>query len=271
MIETQTDGKKKEQRKHWQRGVLRSKESPAAAHYSVINSYGGISSGAYESLNVGLLTGDKQENIIENRKRVHASLAVKELLFARQVHKSAIAVIQSPQDFPQNIGEDITLENGCDAMITNLTGIGLAVQHADCQAVMLFDPFHTAIAAIHCGWRGSVQNIIAATISKMETVFATNPKHLTAFISPSLGVCCAEFINYKEELPHEFYPYRQGGNHFDFKKISRRQLEECGVEKENIKSDAACTCCSPDFFSYRRAKRISSGITGRNCTVIFMP
>lgn len=144
------------------------------------------------------------------------------------------------------------------------------IQQADCQAVLLHDPIHRAIAAIHCGWRGSVAGIIEKTVARMQGCFGSEPAFLQAAVSPSLGPCCGEFVNYEAELPQAFQRFQVRENYFDFWEISRWQLQECGVKAASIAVAGQCTVCSSDYFSYRRACRENSGRTGRNCSVIVL-
>ena len=124
-----------------------------------------------------------------------------------------------------------------------------------------------AVAAAHCGWRGSVLNIIATTVAALCTTFAVRPDSLRAVISPSLGPCCAEFIHYRTELPEWMHAYQVRPNHFDFWAISRRQLVEAGLRPEHIDTAGLCTRCRREFFSYRRAAK-TGGVTGRNGSII---
>ncbi|MCI5208553.1 MAG: laccase domain-containing protein, partial [Candidatus Electrothrix sp. ATG2] len=157
-----------------------------------------------------------------------------------------------------------------DALITGQKGVGLLIQQADCQAVLLHDPQRKVIGAVHNGWKGSVANIIAQTIRAMQESFGTAPADLRAVISPSLGPCCAEFVHYKKELPLPFHQWQKKENHFDFWAISRWQLQEAGVCNEHIAAVGICTMCDQDFFSFRRAtkKQGQPGVTGRNGSVI---
>jgi len=130
---------------------------------------------------------------------------------------------------------------------------------ADCQAVVLFDPVRRVVANIHSGWRGSVANIIAKTVSVMQHHFACNPADLLAGVGPSLGPCCAEFIHYEDEIPRQYWHYKNSGRHFDFWAMSRDQLCKAGVPGDNIRVAGCCTRCRTDlFFSYRAEK-----VTGR--------
>ncbi|TKB27156.1 peptidoglycan editing factor PgeF [Desulfopila sp. IMCC35006] len=231
--------------------------------YGLFNRHGGSSSGLYASLNVGQNVGDQDGSALENRKRVKEFLAVPHLLAAKQVHGSGIYCLTEPLTADKEV-------EGFDALITDRTGVGLMIQQADCQAVLLFDPVQEVIGAVHCGWRGSVQAILARVIAVMTDNYGTVPANLQAMISPSLGPCCAEFVNYRQELPTGFYPFMVRDNHFDFWRISRSQLRDAGLVEQHIGVAEVCTCCSNDYFSYRRASRVSHGLTGRNCSVIVL-
>ena len=141
--------------------------------------------------------------------------------------------------------------------------MGMMIQQADCQAVMLYDPVKQAAGIAHVGWRGSVANIIAETVFAMSQTFSTESVDIIAAISPSLGPCCAEFVNYRSELPAALHGYQVRPNYFNFWAISRDQLCAAGVRPENIHIAEICTCCNHDFFSYRRDRD-----TGRFASVI---
>ena len=217
---------------------------------------GGVSPPPFDSLNISRSVGDDFQNVLQNRQRMKESLQLSHLIISEQIHKDKVASIEKP------LPEDEEL-NGYDAMITNVPGVGIMIQQADCQAIMLFDPVRQVVANIHSGWKGSVANIISKTIDKMVADFAINPENLHATISPSLGPCCAEFVNYKTELPVHFTPYMVAPNYFDFWAISKAQLLQTGVKPENIALSKICTMCDHRFYSYRR-----EGKTGRSASVI---
>lgn len=218
--------------------------------------HGGVSEGAFQSLNVSFHVEDETDNVHKNRKRIKETLDLDLLVSAKQVHGDKVYVVSEKPIV------DVEVEE-YDGLITNISGIGLMVQQADCQAVLLFDPVRMAVGIIHVGWRGSVANIIQKTVDGMSAAFNTNPRDLLAGISPSLGFCCAEFVNYKKELPQSFHAYQVKPNYFDFWAISRDQLISVGVKPDNIEASGVCTFCNTDYFSYRRDKT-----TGRCASVI---
>jgi len=98
----------------------------------------------------------------------------------------------------------------------------------------------------------------------MEKEFDSKPGNIVTGISPSLGPCCAEFVNYKDEIPEEFWKYKDDSDHFDFWAISSDQLCNAGVLKKNIYLSEICTRCNTDlFYSFR-----GEGTTGRFAAVI---
>src|SRR5205823_719911 len=81
-----------------------------------------------------------------------------------------------------------TTEPECDALWTDQKKTALAIKVADCLPVSIIDPKHSLIANIHCGWRGAVQGIVAATLDAAPL----EPSASFAFLGPSIRVCCFE-------------------------------------------------------------------------------
>jgi YfiH family protein len=221
----------------------------------------GVSGAPFASLNCSFSVGDQTEKVQSNRQRIKKMLGINCLISARQVHGDQIFRVEEGSDCDQEL-------EGVDGLMTNTKGVGLMIQHADCQAVLLHDPVQSAVAAVHCGWRGSVIGIIEKTVRMMRSCYQSRPEDLIASISPSLGPCCAEFTNHRQELPASFLAFQHRDNYFDFWMISKAQLMAAGLQAEKIRTAEICTSCSTDFFSYRRARRQGDGTTGRNCSII---
>jgi YfiH family protein len=216
----------------------------------------------FASLNVGFGIGDTIKHVSDNRAIISSVMAVGRLVFARQVHGCEIAVLSHDIESKGLAAADLTFSG--DALVTDITGRHLVIQVADCQAVFLYEPARRVIANVHSGWRGSIQNIIGRTIEVMEQDFGCHAGRIRAAIGPSLGPCCAEFINYRREIPLKFWTYKDLNDHFDFWSLSRDQLTAAGVNEVNIESSGICTRChTNDFFSYR-----AEGTTGRFAAVI---
>lgn len=227
--------------------------SEALAH-GVFGRQGGVSTAPYYSLNLSFGVGDDPAAVLANRALLKNALGITTLVSARQVHGERILSITTEPD------DDFEAE-GYDALITNCR-TGLMIQQADCQAVIIHDPVGPALGLAHVGWRGSVAGILGATVRAMTEAFGSDPVRMRAAVSPALGPCCAEFVNYRRELPTWMHEYQVRPDHFDFPAITTRQLEEAGLRPERISRAGLCTRCNPDYFSYRRDR-----VTGRFATV----
>jgi len=211
----------------------------------------------YNELNIGLNVGDDHKAVEENRQIVRIMLNAGELISSGQVHGSRLAVVEGP------VQEECLA--GVDGLLTDVCGMALLIQHADCQAVVLYDPRKKAIANIHCGWRGSVSGILIKAVRKMAEVYSSCPHDLWASVSPSIGPCCSEFKDWKSLLPRSIHDFQAAPSHFDFWAITRWQLRSAGLPSEQIELSRICTACSEDYFSYRR-----EGRTGRCATAIML-
>ncbi len=231
--------------------------------HGVFTRHGGVSATPYESLNVAWNNGDSPEAVGENLARVKNSTGAEWLVTSRQLHGDLVNFIDEQTAQKLEARPPTLVSPPGDALATNLSGLGLLIKIADCQSILLVDPQSRIIANIHSGWRGSVLDIAGKTVRRLER-FGLNPATTLAAVSPSLGPCCAEFVNYKREIPEKFWPFRVGPLHFDFWAITRSQLTAAGLGEQNIEFAAKCTVCGKsDFFSYR-----GEGTTGRMASII---
>ncbi|MBU4344619.1 MAG: polyphenol oxidase family protein [Desulfobacteraceae bacterium] len=222
----------------------------------------GHSKNPYQSLNVSLSVGDNDSDVKQNRRIISKCMGGDELVFANQVHETNVLIL-SKNNVPL-IEKAFGKPAVGDAMVADIQEKFLTVQVADCQAVLMYDPLRRVVANVHCGWRGSINNIIGKTIKIITDIFGCNASHIIAGISPSLGPCCAEFINYKTEIPDRLWKYKDRSDHFDFWSLSLDQLCNAGVLIENICLSQICTKCNTDlFFSFR-----GQGTTERTAAVI---
>jgi len=171
-------------------------------------------------------------------------------VLAWQVHGDKILEVdEKPKEQPK-----------CDAFMTNKKGLPIMVKIADCQGVLIFDPTNEAIAAVHSGWKGSIINIIGKTIEKMRLKYGSDPQNLIVAVSPSLGPCCAEFTDPNNELPGFCKPFIKPNKHVDFWALTRFQLTQAGVPKNQIEITAKCTKCQPGYYSYRNGDSQRMGV-----------
>jgi hypothetical protein len=208
--------------------------------------------------------GDDPSAVRENLSRVRGFLGTRCLASSLQVHGDTIRLLDERALQSADPPAFLMRAPDGDGLATDTPDLGLMIKIADCQAVFLVDPERRAIANVHCGWRGSVRNIAGKAVALLRERFGTRPQNLLAAISPSLGPCCGEFLNYRDELPPAFWDYQVRPTYFDFWEITRSQLLGAGLERDRIEIAGRCTVCHPeDYFSYRGEKT-----TGRMAAVI---
>lgn len=173
-------------------------------------------------------------------------------VFADQIHTDVIL----------DVNERLAEAPKCDAFITRQNSLPLLIKIADCQAALIMDPVSKTIAAVHNGWRGSTYNILGKTIRRLKETHDADPANLRIGISPSLGPCCAEFTDPRNELPAFVHRYIQGSK-VDFWQLSQDQCTLEGVPKAQIEIARKCTRCGgSEFFSHRNgnAERMAAFI-----------
>lgn len=228
--------------------------------HAVFTRIGGTSSPPFQGLNTSYSVGDRPEHVKVNLCKIQEALGVRSLVSMDQAHGNRILVISRgnsgvPSEEPR-----------VDAVLTNRPDIPIMVKQADCQGVVIFDPENAVVANAHCGWRGNVKDFLGRVVLRMRQEFGSESSQLLAAIGPSLGPCCAEFVNYEEIFPEAFKPFMVRKNHFDLWAISVFQLLEAGLREENIIVAGICTRCRTDlFFSYRGELK-----TGRFASVVML-
>jgi hypothetical protein len=211
---------------------------------------GGVSGGAFASLNLGLLTADAPANVRENRRRLGTwvGLPWERFCYGRQVHGARVRRATEPPSERRPYAEE-------DGQATALDDAAAIVFTADCLPVLL--AAEDGVAALHCGWRPLAAGIVAEGVAALREVGAGGP--IRAAIGPGARGCCYEV---GEEVHARFAGYgaRRGGN-LDLAVVARAQLEAQGVE---VHDTGLCTICDERFFSHRRDK----GVTGRQAGVV---
>lgn len=231
---------------------------------------GGVSPFPRDDLNLAGFDEDSAANIEENRRRFLTVFGGDlRLATAWQVHGDVIKTVHAISD----IGNS---EDRADAVLSNLSGVFAGVKTADCVPVLIGDPATGAFAAIHAGWRGTMQSIVKKTVAKLAAVYHSDPANLICAIGPA-----ASGRNYEigsdvidafgesfEDSGKYFSPTRDGHALVDLHAANRDQLISSGARKDNIYLAPFCTMERPDlFFSYRLEKK-KYGKTGRLLSVI---
>jgi YfiH family protein len=169
-----------------------------------------------------------------------------ELAAAKQIHSDRVLLVESPG--PQGEG---------DALVSNQPGIGLTIRTADCLPVLIADPRHRAVAAIHAGWRGVVSEIAPKAVQAMHAQFGSAPEDLVVAIGPGIGKCCFEV---GPEVAVQFG--LSGRTKVDLVETMRRQLGRNGVSPGQISTRGYCTVCNSELFeSYRRDREVAGRMT----------
>ena len=247
---------------------------------------GGISEPPFDGLNLGVLTDDRTEAVVDNRRRLATALEIppERIVFSRQVHGADLVEHPTPQPCsfaadteakarrkqvraPQTpfrcsfVADSAVKEqrNGvapveADGHVVSEAGIAALVFVADCVPVALVGP--GGVAMLHCGWRGLAAGLIARGA---EAVGATD-----AAIGPSIGPCCYDV---GEEVLRELAAKEdeQAERMLNLPAIAARQLREAGVER--VEASGLCTSCEAElFFSHRR----DAGRTGRQAGLVWL-
>ena len=231
---------------------------------------GGVSDFPENSLNLAGYDEDAAENIEENRRRF---LSVFEenykLASAWQVHGNDVKMVKNLQD-AENSDEKF------DALISNLPNILVGVKTADCVPVLIGDTKTKSYAAVHAGWRGTVESIVLKSIEKMRREFGTKPENLICAVGAAASGKNYEIGQdvidaFEKNFPDSenlFTETRKNHALIDLHSANKEQLINIGVSEENIFTAPFCTMERPDlFFSYRLEKKVY-GKTGRLMSVI---
>lgn len=244
-------------------------------------------------LNLGFTTDDDHRIVARNRRLIAAAItgdASTPLRTVRQIH-SGLVVVLGAKDARS------AQPHKADGLITDMPGLLLGIQTADCIPVLVADRKRRVVAAFHAGWRGTVKRIVETGVGRMRLEFGSQPKDLVAAIGPGIGPCCyavgqevlTEFesqFSYTRHLFHEMHdpktvrrksstavPSQQTpaqaltgpSLHLDLIEANRRQLLDAGLKESAIEIVGGCTSCQTDLFFSHRAEL---GRTGRLLAVI---
>lgn len=213
------------------------------------NRLGGVSHGLYASLNLGDHVGDNPKDVSANRQVLIDQYGA--VQFMNQVHGSRIMIIESVTD------EQPT----ADALVTGIPGITLAVMIADCIPLLLTSS--EAVAAVHVGRRGLVNEIALKTLGLMREMGASD---ISATIGPAICGSCYEVSQQLHDEVVAQFPLASSKTIFgtpalDLPQALMAALQSAGVKE--IANQNICTVENPELFSYRR-----DGVTGRQAGLV---
>lgn len=236
---------------------------------------GGVSKGDFSSMNLSFNRGDPDNNVIENYKRFcdAAGFDFNTLVATAQDHNTFVRTVTEKE-----IGIGITKPKdltSVDGLITNIPNVTLVIYFADCTPILLIDPVKKAIGAVHSGWRGTVKEIGAVAVKKMQSEYNTNPNDLICTIGPAISKCCYEvdknvfdeFDKLKHLSPNKFTKNIGNGKYMiDLLETNKQILINCGVQERNITVSDLCTKCNSELlFSHRATNGKRGGMAAFIC------
>ncbi|AUD02530.1 peptidoglycan editing factor PgeF [Spirosoma pollinicola] len=221
--------------------------------------HGGVSPAPFESLNLGINTADDAENVDENRRRFFSSVGASTCQFAssHQIHGTEILYATEAGRF-----------EGYDALITNKPGLLIGVTVADCVPILIYDQHQQAVAAIHAGWRGTVEGIVTKTLAAMQQQFGTQAEHCYAYVGTCIDDCAFEVgPDVADQFASAFKRLDKDSekSFVDLKAANAHLLTDFGIPATQIAISPFSTVLNNDtYFSYRA----EHGQTGRMLAVI---
>ena len=229
--------------------------APANVKAFITTRAGGVSTGSYAGLNLGLRTADDPLAVEANRQRLRAALPG-EPKWLRQVHGADVVDADALADIPE-----------ADAAVARGAGTVCAVLVADCIPVLLADRAGSAVAVAHAGWRGLARGVLERTVERMSQ----RPQELLAYLGPGIGPGAFEvgadvrgaFLATDAAADAAFAPRSPGKWMADLYLLARQRLARCGVGQ--VHGGGWCTYSDAGrFYSYRR-----DGATGRMAALIW--
>jgi purine-nucleoside/S-methyl-5'-thioadenosine phosphorylase / adenosine deaminase len=231
------------------------------------------------ALNLGWTQDDDPAAVAENRQRLVQAVGGGSLVTIRQVHGAVTrAVREGDGAFEGRLqtAEGKAVLQG-DGLMTNVAGVLLGIQTADCVPVLAVDARQRVVAAFHAGWRGTAARMVEHGIAAMRTEYDSRPEDLIAAVGPSIGACCYAVGDEVKQAFEANFTYggellqRVGAEtRLDLWEANRRQLLDAGVAAEKIFVVAECSGCALDDAGQRLyfSHRVDKGVTGRMMSVV---
>jgi YfiH family protein len=220
-------------------------------NYSFTDRTGGLSTGAFLSRNLATHVGDEHATVHSNRAELENLLGLP-IQFMNQVHGDGVA----------RVGAEIIAEPTADALVTQSSGIALAVMVADCIPLLLASS--QTVAAVHVGRKGLINKVALAAITEMRLRDASE---ITAVVGPSICGQCYEvsreiYDDVSKSFPLAASKTQDGGFSLDLSRALIDQLQSLGV---TVVDEGRCTVEESNLYSYRR-----DGVTGRQVGVVWL-
>jgi YfiH family protein len=216
-------------------------EAPGPYEVVFTTRLGGVSEGPFESLNLGRRTGDDVERVVENRRRLCATLGADEqqLALGFQTHSTVVNRAQAgSRGLPG------------DGLWTDESDVPMVALGADCVLIALArtNGEAPALAVLHAGWRGLADGIVEAAARAVGG-------RLAAIVGPAIGPCCYEVqVDVAGRFRDRFGPGIVSRGKLDLWTAAELAARDAGATE--VERVDLCTACRPDlFFSERRTGR----------------
>ena len=230
----------------------------------------GFSKGSYASLNCGLESGDKKENVLKNINLVSQKIGCKDelLITLNQTHSSKVVYFENESSIKNKLPGD--------AIVTKIKNVGIGVLTADCAPILLYDHSKKIIGCIHSGWKGALNGVIKNTVKKFKEL-NSNIDNLIAVVGPCIGKesykvkidFFKKFINQNLKYEEFFKKITDEKYIFDLRRFINNEIYNSNIKNiENIEMD---TFSKKEFFySYRKSCLNNEQDYGRCISVILM-
>ena len=230
----------------------------------------GFSKGIYESLNCGMGSNDKKENVIKNLEFVSNKIGCKKefLITLNQTHSNKVVYFEKESDVKNKMN--------ADAIVCKIKNLAIGILTADCAPILFYDTQKKIIGCAHSGWKGALNGIIQNTVKKFNEL-GSNNNNLVAVIGP-----CIKKENY--QVGQEFYNnfiihdkknkifFKKTNNQkftFDLRGFINNEIANLNIKNiENIEKDTFSEVKT--FYSYRRSLINHEKDYGRCISVILM-
>ena len=230
----------------------------------------GFSKGLYASLNCGLGSGDKKENVLKNLNLVSKKIGCKDelLITLNQIHSNKVVYFEKESSIKNKLPGD--------AIVTKIKNVGIGILTADCAPILLYDPQKKIIGCIHSGWRGALNGVIKNTINKFKEL-DSNINNLIAVVGPCIRKENYEIkIDFYEKFINQnpkyeiFFKKITGDKYiFDLRGFINNKISDLNIKKiENVKMDTFTA--QETFYSHRRSRLNNEKNYGRCISVILM-
>ena len=233
--------------------------------HGIFTRKGGVSPEPFHSLNLSTSTGDSNENIQVNRRRIFQAIGRKEdsLFDVWQVHSNKVVCTDSPRNREINPLK-------ADAILTNNPEVTLLMRFADCVPILLFDPIKKVVGIVHAGWQGTLNKIVQESIRVASLKYGCLAEVIAALIGPSIGAHHYEVgLDLGQKFADEFPDSAGVITRMDHRVFLDLGLANgwllAGMGVTNIYLTNICTACDTSLWFSHRAEK---GKTGRFGVVI---